>query len=1045
MKDTRKIAMLVLMFLILLAANALAQDIVEKSLPVIRAEFLEPVRLISYDLSDSQGGTIGLELVYRSLDQQVFKFQPVQGLANGDYTFNIEAQSIDTGMSKITTRDFTVKSRLEITLEQPRFGYTATSIVNVIIRTTKPAECRWEKDVDAAYSEMKPFSSVQDSGTKHTKQGFEATREGNVFYVKCRDTETGTIVSEAYTIKFYDETKPSINVRADPGLISEQPFETEISVTSDDLVVCKFDNESVNYYNMDYVFPGFDEADESAHDTEHSFTQRLSSQSANYTYYVACRNLAGLTSDIVPVSFRVDPGALIISIIQPRFGYTNESPVAVVIGTNRPVECKWQHIDDDYLYMNPFDYTQQGGTRHIRQGFKVAVSGSDFYVKCDNAERNEIVSKHFIIFLDATPPNIRADAYPDLITDRPFETEIIVTSDDLVVCRYDTNTVIYDDMLYTFPGFDEADESAYKEEHREKITDLTDNTEYTYYVACKSLAGLKSDTVQVDFEVDSEAPGQISVISPSDGLITSNPEITLEIVTNRRSVCSYGPDQSAELLSGSFGVRGYRHMSDEISFDDGKYTYYFKCEYTTPEEGVLTMTQSTSFTVDTTPPSKPFVNDTSPFKGLPEYSLYLDKLFGRWKSEDNLSGIKGYEYTILEFENDTIITTGYTNEEYKWVYNLELVDKTKYYFRVIAENNAGLWSANGTSDGVTVDTNKTPRNETPSCDDGLKNQNETDIDCGGPCDECPEGKECEEDADCKSGLECEDGVCSEADTCSNNQLDPGETDVDCGGICAFKGKLCAIGEVCEYNVDCESLSCVDGRCAEEPTEVCTTGQITNCQVGECDGTKTCQDGTWGPCVKIDPECGVEEKKGLPNIIKLLLWMLVLGLLAVIGYYGLKYYQKKKKPKLPPKRKPKPGFVPRPGRYPPMRPKKLTEEERKRMLALRKKVRRKRRGLKEAERKELFKAFEVPKKEGVPAAPKKKGEKPVPGKKEEKPSLPKLPPLKGEKEKKKPAPKKKAALKKKPKKPRTAKEEDIFKKLRKETRELKKVTKKPTKK
>ena len=44
-----------------------------------------------------------------------------------------------------------------------------------------------------------------------------------------------------------------------------------------------------------------------------------------------------------------------------------------------------------------------------------------------------------------------------------------------------------------------------------------------------------------------------------------------------------------------------------------------------------------------------------------------------------------------------------------------------------------------------------------SCDDGVKNQDETDVDCGGVCDACP--------------------------TCSDGILNQDEIDVDCGGIC----------------------------------------------------------------------------------------------------------------------------------------------------------------------------------------------------------------------------------------------------------------------
>jgi hypothetical protein len=44
------------------------------------------------------------------------------------------------------------------------------------------------------------------------------------------------------------------------------------------------------------------------------------------------------------------------------------------------------------------------------------------------------------------------------------------------------------------------------------------------------------------------------------------------------------------------------------------------------------------------------------------------------------------------------------------------------------------------------------------CTDGVHNQHETDIDCGGPYSACPTGKSCASNADCQSNL-CLFGHC----------------------------------------------------------------------------------------------------------------------------------------------------------------------------------------------------------------------------------------------------------------------------------------------
>ncbi len=46
-----------------------------------------------------------------------------------------------------------------------------------------------------------------------------------------------------------------------------------------------------------------------------------------------------------------------------------------------------------------------------------------------------------------------------------------------------------------------------------------------------------------------------------------------------------------------------------------------------------------------------------------------------------------------------------------------------------------------------------------SCIDGIKNFDETDIDCGGSCIKCQDGQDCNESNDCTSGL-CTAGKCA---------------------------------------------------------------------------------------------------------------------------------------------------------------------------------------------------------------------------------------------------------------------------------------------
>ncbi|KAI8471296.1 MAG: hypothetical protein J3K34DRAFT_235982 [Monoraphidium minutum] len=93
----------------------------------------------------------------------------------------------------------------------------------------------------------------------------------------------------------------------------------------------------------------------------------------------------------------------------------------------------------------------------------------------------------------------------------------------------------------------------------------------------------------------------------------------------------------------------------------------------------------------------------------------------------------------------------------------------------------------------------------PSCSDTVQNGDETDIDCGGTCAPCPDGRTCLGNLDCLSER-CSSGTCS----CGDGQMNGDETDIDCGGSCL----PCADGKSCSADMDCQSMVCdpTDERC-----------------------------------------------------------------------------------------------------------------------------------------------------------------------------------------------------------------------------------------
>jgi hypothetical protein len=128
--------------------------------------------------------------------------------------------------------------------------------------------------------------------------------------------------------------------------------------------------------------------------------------------------------------------------------------------------------------------------------------------------------------------------------------------------------------------------------------------------------------------------------------------------------------------------------------------------------------------------------------------------------------------------------------------------------------------------------------------DGVVNGLETDVDCGGGCLPCLEGKKCNAPEDCASGA-CFNKKCVAAQ-CTDGLKNGDETDVDCGGpLCVASGYPCLDGQGCGTDgANCLSQICTNGIC-----------QPATCDDGVKNGTETwidCGGGTCQPCPATAP-------------------------------------------------------------------------------------------------------------------------------------------------------------------------------------------------
>ena len=122
-----------------------------------------------------------------------------------------------------------------------------------------------------------------------------------------------------------------------------------------------------------------------------------------------------------------------------------------------------------------------------------------------------------------------------------------------------------------------------------------------------------------------------------------------------------------------------------------------------------------------------------------------------------------------------------------------------------------------------------------TCVDGIKNQTESDIDCGGPCPTCANGQACVTSVDCNSSI-CQNNVCQApvpSPTCSDGIKNGVDIDVDCGRYCPSK---CDVNKYCEMSIDCNSNICTANKCQPAPVN------------------PTCFDGIKNG-IEVDTDCG----------------------------------------------------------------------------------------------------------------------------------------------------------------------------------------------
>jgi hypothetical protein len=160
---------------------------------------------------------------------------------------------------------------------------------------------------------------------------------------------------------------------------------------------------------------------------------------------------------------------------------------------------------------------------------------------------------------------------------------------------------------------------------------------------------------------------------------------------------------------------------------------------------------------------------------------------------------------------------------------------------------------------------------TASCSDSRRNGDETDVDCGGTCPQCGEGKGCSQALDCASHI-CEMAPGCTVTPCKLEcMVSPvgtadGGVSTDAGFNVNLGGKPCSDASECDDHNPCTQDQCVPSG-GNEFFTICYNQPLSNigCDDGDaCTANDSCQQGACTGTAVVCPAIDQCHQAGMCN-------------------------------------------------------------------------------------------------------------------------------------------------------------------------------------
>jgi len=365
--------------------------------------------------------------------------------------------------------------------------------------------------------------------------------------------------------------------------------------------------------------------------------------------------------------FKLNAPDTIIKLVQPKHQVATSANFKLMIETTKLARCRYSKENPlrngRYNFgdlINQFKPDEDELVNTIHEANIGIIGGgvkNTLHVLCnDSISLVPIHRKFSDLRVDGKSPKITSiNLSRKIISYRPSQTEMSVETDEKAVCKYGQEKD-YETMVW-FTNENDEQVVNYNMQHKHMIMNIPPlEKSYTYYIKCEDLAGLKTETKQVQFEVKKQGL-TVEVLKPKKVSSKTKPNFVLE--TNLRAQCRYkdNKDENALLSLPMSRQDNTIHTERNFnSFEPGHYSYLFYCIAVEPI-GILTQAQSEkeiiyNFTIDDTEPFLSKLNVSNEQLCPDDNDKF--SITAHVDAYDLESGILGYNYSLYDVKNQRI-------------------------------------------------------------------------------------------------------------------------------------------------------------------------------------------------------------------------------------------------------------------------------------------------------------------------------------------------------------------------------------------------------